>query len=189
MKRMALAPLAVACFFVAGCVTLSHDKHKQGTSMIWTQTFDRLLPLLGHRNWILVVDKAYPSQSASGITTLDTQSSLPEVLERVVASLKTASHVRPVFYTDRELDVITEAMAPGVGAYRQEVARILQGAQTQTLLHDSVFAKLDQASQLFNIVVLKTECTLAYSSVFIELDCKYWSPENEKALRSALERE
>lgn len=155
--------------------------------MYWTQEFDRLLPLLGHRNWILVVDKAYPYQSAPGITTLDTQVSLPDALARVVAALDKSTHVKPVFYTDRELDFITDAMAPGVDAHRHEVARILAGAQTQTLLHDSVFAKLDQAAKLFHVVVLKTECTLAYSSVFIELDCKYWCAENEKALRNALD--
>ena len=156
--------------------------------MNWTQEFDRILPLLGHRNWILVVDKAYPYQSAPGIMTVDTQATLPAVLERVAASLKKAPHVKPIFYTDRELGFITEAMAPGVSAYREELACALGGAQPQTLLHDSVFAKLDEASKLFNVLILKTECTLAYSSVFIELDCGYWSAENEKALREAMKK-
>ncbi|MHB8337415.1 MAG: sialate O-acetylesterase [Ignavibacteriaceae bacterium] len=26
----------------------------------WETTFDAQLPLLGHRNWILIVDKAFP---------------------------------------------------------------------------------------------------------------------------------
>ena len=71
---------------------------------------------------------------------------------------------------------------------RAELARILKGADTQTLPHDSVFAKLADASKLFQVVVLKTESTLAYSSVFIELDCAYWSPAKEKALREKLSR-
>ena len=156
--------------------------------MNWTQTFDSLLPLLGHRNWILVVDKAYPYQSASGITTIDTQAQLPDVLGRVVAALKKAPHVKPIFYTDRELDFITETMAPGVSAYREALASALGSERAQTLLHDSVFAKLAEAAKLFNVVILKTECTLAYSSVFIELDCGYWSAENEKALREAMKK-
>ena len=149
--------------------------------MNWTDEFDRLLPLLGHRNWILVTDKAYPWQSAPGITTLYTESALPDVLAHVIRRIEAHGHVKPVFYTDREL-----AFVPGAEAFRQELARVLAGARTQTLLHDSVFAKLDQAAKLFNVVVLKTDCALAYSSVFIELDCGYWDAERETALRSVL---
>lgn len=156
--------------------------------MYWTQDFDRLLPLLGHRNWILIVDKAYPYQSASGITTIDTKMPLPAVLDRVVAALGAATHVKPRFYTDRELTALGEDLAPGVTAYRAELARILKDAETQTLLHDTVFAKLADASKLFHVVILKTESTLAYSSVFIELDCAYWSADKEKALRENLAR-
>ena len=154
--------------------------------MKWKKEFDQALPLLGHRNWILVVDKAYPSQSALGITTIDTQAPLPVVLEKVVAAIKASSHVKPIFYTDKELGYITESMAPGVAALRKELARVLAGAQAQTLLHDSVFAKLAEASKLFNVVILKTESSVAYSSVFIELDCAYWSAEKEQALRKKM---
>jgi hypothetical protein len=154
--------------------------------MYWTQEFDRLLPLLGHRNWILVVDKAYPYQSAPGITTLDTKAPLPDVLERIVSTLKTTSHVKPLFYTDQELGFISEDMAPGIDAFRASLSRILSGAETKTLLHDSVFAKLAEAAKLFNVVILKTEGTIAYSSVFIELDCAYWSAEKEQALRNKM---
>jgi Ni/Fe-hydrogenase subunit HybB-like protein len=154
--------------------------------MKWKKEFDQVLPLLGLRNWILVVDKAYPSQSAPGITTIDTQAPLPAVLEKVVAAIKASSHVKPIFYTDKELGFITESMAPGVAALRKELARVLAGAQTQTLLHDSVFAKLAEASKLFNVVILKTESTVAYSSVFIELDCAYWSAAKEQALRKKM---
>ena len=154
--------------------------------MSWTHELDRVLPLLGHRNWILVVDKAYPLQSSPGITTIDTQASLTAVLEKVVASIKMSTHVNPIFYTDKELGFISEDMASGVEAFRADLARILAGARTQTLLHDSVFAKLAEAAKLFNVVILKTEGLIAYSSVFIELDCAYWSAEKEKALRDKM---
>lgn len=186
MKSRLLPLVGLACACLAGCTTLSTTSQHQGNTMYWTQAFDRQLPLLGHRNWILVVDKAYPLQSAPGITTIDTLASLPSVLERVVVAIKNSTQVRPVFYTDRELGFLTESMAPGVERYREELARILAGTQTQTLLHDSVFAKLAEASKLFNVVILKTESTIAYSSVFIELDCAYWNGDNEKALRERM---
>jgi hypothetical protein len=45
---------------------------------------------------------------------------------------------------------------------------------------------IDHASKLFKVMVLKTNETIPYSSVFIELDCKYWSGENEILLRDKL---
>lgn len=186
MKIRVLPVIALACVCMAGCATVPPVTQTQGNPMYWTQEFDRMLPLLGHRNWILVVDKAYPYQSAPGITTIDTKAPLTAVLEKVVADMKASSHVKPIFYTDQELGFITEAMAPGVESHRKELARILAGTQTQTLLHDSVFAKLAEASKLFNVVILKTEGTIAYSSVFIELDCAYWNADKETSLREKM---
>jgi hypothetical protein len=154
--------------------------------MYWTQEFDRILPLLGHRNWILVVDKAYPYQSAAGITYIDTKAVLPDVLERVVAAVQASTHVKPTYYTDQELAYLSEDLVAGVDAFRAALQKRLAGAETKTLLHDSVFKKLDDASKLFNVVVLKTECTIPYSSVFIELDCGYWNAEKEQALRAKM---
>lgn len=154
--------------------------------MYWTQEFDRTLPLLGHRNWILVVDKAYPYQSAPGITYIDTKAALPDVLERVVADIKASTHVKPTYYTDQELGYLSEDLVAGVEAFKAELKKRLAGAEAKTLLHDSVFKKLDEASKLFNVIVLKTECTIPYSSVFIELDCAYWTAEKEQALRAKM---
>jgi len=154
--------------------------------MSWTQELDRVLPLLGHRNWILVVDKAYPYQSAPGITYIDTQAPLTDVLARVVSAISSSAHVKPLYYTDQELGFLSEDLVSGVKAFRMKLKKCLSGASTKTLLHDSVFKKLDEAAKLFNVVVLKTECTIPYSSVFIELDCAYWSAEKEKALRDKM---
>jgi hypothetical protein len=156
--------------------------------MEWKSEFQRSLPLLGHRNWILVVDKAYPWQSGNGITTLYTGQPLVKTLEEVVAALKSSTHAKPVFYTDKEMEFITEDMAKGVDDYRAQVKKILEGQTTQAILHDDVFPKIDAAAKLFNILVLKTDETIAYSSVFIELDCSYWGPEKEKALREKMKK-
>jgi len=36
------------------------------------------------------------------------------------------------------------------------------------------------------VLVLKTTMTIPYSSVFIRLDCKYWSADAEKRLRARM---
>lgn len=38
------------------------------------------------------------------------------------------------------------------------------------------------------ILVIKTDMTVPYTSVFVQLDCGYWSPEKEARLRRALEK-
>jgi hypothetical protein len=37
------------------------------------------------------------------------------------------------------------------------------------------------------VLLLKTDLTLPYTSVFIRLDCGYWSDEAEQQLRAAIE--
>lgn len=186
MNRCALSLIALPCLIALAGHAAPPIAQNKGIAMYWTQEFEHVLPLLGHRNWILVVDKAYPYQSAPGITYLNTKAPLPDVLARVITDLQASKHVKPIFYTDQELGFLSEDLVPGIDAFRAELKKILAENDVQTLLHDSVFKKLDEASKLFNVVVLKTECTIPYSSVFIQLDCAYWSAEKEKSLRDKM---
>ena len=45
---------------------------------------------------------------------------------------------------------------------------------------------LDAAGRAFRVLLLKTTLALPYTSVFVELDCGYWSAEAEAALRAAI---
>ena len=45
---------------------------------------------------------------------------------------------------------------------------------------------VDEAGKLFHILVLKTNMTIPYTSVFIRLDCKYLSADAEKRLRAKM---
>jgi len=49
-----------------------------------------------------------------------------------------------------------------------------------------MIATVAEASQHFHVLVLKTTLTVPYSSVFIRLDCKYWSDDAEKRLRARM---
>jgi len=154
----------------------------------WKEQLNDELPLLGHRNWILVVDKAFPAQTAPGIKVINTGESLQDVLQVTLQKIDRSLHVKPVIYTDKELEFLTPQLVPLVEDYRKELQKTLKGIEPQTLLHDSVFVKIDQASRLFKVLVLKTEETIPYSSVFLQLDCKYWSSENEQALRALMKK-
>ncbi len=151
----------------------------------WKDSFQELLPLLGHRNWILVVDKAFPLQTASGMTYLDSTEDMDSALSYVLGAVGDSSHIKPIIYVDKELSVLKH-----IGTEEAEMADKLEEAlkeyPVEHILHDEVFAKLEAASKMFHVVVIKTESTVAYSSVFMELDCGYWTAEKESALRALL---
>jgi len=152
----------------------------------WKTILSEELPLLGHRNWILVVDKAFPAQNAPGIHVVNTGEELLPVLQYTLDEISKSTHVKPIIFTDQELNFITLDMESGIELYKKSLGGMLHGSDVQTILHDSVFEKIDEASKLFKVLVLKTEGTIAYSSVFLQLDCKYWTGEKENALRQAL---
>ncbi|HTE19562.1 MAG TPA: hypothetical protein VK689_14435 [Armatimonadota bacterium] len=151
----------------------------------WRERLERLLPLYGHRNWVVVSDAAYPAQ-VGAMEVLATGKEHLMVLRDVVSALRRARHVRPIVWLDAELDALTETMAPGVEATRDGLAAVLRELSPSPVLHAELIERLGAAAQSFNVLVLKTTCTVPYSSVFIELDCGYWSAEQEAELRRAM---
>lgn len=155
----------------------------------WKETLEHDLNLLGHRNWILVVDKAFPEQSSAGMKYLYVEQELLPTLQYVLDRVESSTHVSPVIYRDKELSYITEEQVPGIGEFRSGSEEVLAGREVNSLLHDEVFGMLDESSSLFRVLVIKTNCTLPYTSVFLQLDCAYWGPGNERELRSRMNGE
>ena len=149
----------------------------------------RELPVLGHRNWIVVADWAYPAQSRPGIETVYVGGDQAKTVQAVLQAVDAAKHVRPVVYVDAESKFVSEKDAPGIGAYRKKLAGLLKKRPVKTMPHAEVIANLDEAAKTFRILILKTEMVLPYSTVFIQLECGYWSTEKEKRLREAMEAE
>ena len=63
----------------------------------------------------------------------------------------------------------------------------LKGVRDSTSLpHERIIKRLDEAGQTFHILLIKTDLTLPYTSVFIQLQAGYWSDEAEHRLRDAM---
>ncbi len=152
----------------------------------WQRVVQERLPEYGHRNWIVIADSAYPSQSKPGIETIVANANQVTVLNGVLSILSHAKHVSPIVYLDQELDFLDENEASGIDAYRQQLDALLSGKPTQHLLHEEIINKLDQVSQTFHVLIIKTNMTLPYTSVFLQLDCAYWGPDAEKRLRERM---
>lgn len=174
-----VAAVFVAAGVICGCA---------GPGEAWRARLDAELPRMGHRNWIVVADSAYPLQSAAGIETVVTGMGQTQVVDHVLKQIAKAPHVQAIVLLDAELDSVSEEDAPGVTAYRKELKELLRGKQVQVMPHEEIIAKLDEASKLFNVLLLKTDMVLPYTSVFLELDCGYWGAEKEGRLRDAIKK-
>jgi L-fucose mutarotase/ribose pyranase (RbsD/FucU family) len=149
----------------------------------WTNEFDQTLSEFGHRNWIVVADAAYPSQNSNGIKTIVTGQSQTQVLEYVLAQIEKSPHVKPIIMVDNELKYITDKDAPGIEGYKVSLDSLMSTDKVLQMQHEDIIEKLDQGSKLFNVLILKSTMTIPYTSVFINLDCDYWSADKEMRLR------
>jgi L-fucose mutarotase/ribose pyranase (RbsD/FucU family) len=152
----------------------------------WQSRLAEQMPLMGHRNWIMIVDSAYPLQSSSGVETIETNADQVEVLRKVLGAIDSSIHVRPIVYMDAELPFVPEKDAPGVTKYKQDVQSVLAGQKIKSLPHAQIISKVDEVGKTFHVIILKTTMTVPYTSVFLELNCKYWSDEAEANLRKAM---
>ena len=180
MMRFILFLLAVACL---GADRKAADLE---ANQNWQQIVAERLPLYGHRNWIVIADSAYPAQSRAGIETVVSGAEQMDVLQKVLSALSASHHVRPIIYTDKELRFVPESDAPGVENYRKQLNTLLKGAPMQSLPHEEIISKLDQAGQTFRVLIIKTNLTIPYTTIFLQLDCAYWSAEQEGKLRAAM---
>jgi D-ribose pyranose/furanose isomerase RbsD len=174
---------------VSGLLACNSQTRKlpEQSSVSWEKQFDEQLSLIGHRNWIMVVDKAFPQQP--GMQTINTGENLLPVLEKVLQKIQSSAHVKPVVFNDAELHYINDSLAKGAENFKMQLKKVLNGIAAEPILHDSVFVQMSSAAKLFTITVLKTEEVIPYSSVFIQLDCGYWDAHQEKRLRQLMKKE
>jgi L-fucose mutarotase/ribose pyranase (RbsD/FucU family) len=173
-----VALLAVVC--VAGAQIRASDEATASTAVL------RRIHSFGHRNWIVIADSAYPAQTSSGIETVTLDIDQLSAVKGALAEIEDQIHVKPNIYLDAELKHVPEADAPGVTKYREDLAKLLGAQKTNVLPHDEIIAKLDEAGKTFKVLILKTKLAIPYTSVFIQLDCKYWNADAEKRLREAM---
>jgi hypothetical protein len=125
-------------------------------------------------------------QTSPGIETVETNANQLDVVQTVLNSIDSSRHVRPVITMDAELPFVPDADAPGASTYRAQIGKLLKSYAVQSVLHDKAIADIDEAGKHFHILVLKTTMTIPYTSVFIRLDCKYWSADEEQSMRARM---
>ncbi len=122
---------------------------RNATDKDWRVRLQQELPLLGHRNWIAIVDSAYPLQTSAGIETVNTNADQLEVVKTVLDQLAKAKHVRPVIFTDAELKAVPESDAAGVTAYREALTNLVGKTEAQSLPHEEIIPSWTKRARPF----------------------------------------
>ena len=184
-KIIALALMS----FMVSCQTTVQEQNtiKQPRKENWKSEVEQTLKLFGHRNWIVIADAAYPEQSNPAIKTITIDESQLEAVEFVSQLVEKTSHVAANIFIDKEMAYVQEKDAQGITSYIAELDTVLKGKPVQTKLHEDIIRELDDSAKLFNVLIIKTDLTIPYTSVFFQLECGYWNAEAEKKMRQQLE--
>jgi len=163
--------------WINGCVAPSATEP-------WKAAVQKEIAAIGSQNWIIIAEPAYPTPSNAGITSIVLEQSTPEVIAEVFHTIENLGHVTPRVFITRESRKLTEDYAPGITRYREQLSKALDGRQTRTLPSEALELSINEASDKYKILVLKTQTALPYTSVFLELESGYWDGESETALRN-----
>jgi L-fucose mutarotase/ribose pyranase (RbsD/FucU family) len=194
--KLILAILLVCLgLFLTACQSEKNEKEdaevpeKTAKAPTWEDQLLKELPVLGHRNWLVVADSAFPAQISPGMEVVVSNEDHFAVLEKVLHALGQSKHIRPIVYLDKELDFVPEDLAPGIDACRKRVKDMLNRYGTKAVLHQELIARMDQVAKTFRILMIKTNLTLPYTTVFMEFDCGYWGPEAEAKMREKMKED
>jgi L-fucose mutarotase/ribose pyranase (RbsD/FucU family) len=177
---------------LSALLSCSTPDHKQQNNVVkseakdWKSEVESTLKLYGHRNWIVIADGAYPQQSNPAIKTIKIDADQIEAVEFVSRLIEKSKHVDANIFIDKEMAFIPEKDANGIETYRNKLNKIFQGKPVKTMLHEDIIQEIDASAKLFNVLIIKTDLAIPYTSVFFQLECGYWNTEAEKNLRAKL---
>ena len=171
-----------AVLVVAGCMHM-------GSENTWRAAVDSQTAQLGYRNWIVIAEASFPAHSRTGVRKVTAPVEVPEALDYVLQALERTENVRPQVYLARELRSVENDFAPGIDELRKRLQASLHGHEPAELEQQSLLTLLEDANRSFDVLVIRTETALPYSSVFLELKPGYWDADSESRLRDRIEQE
>lgn len=155
----------------------------------WQLAVNNQAAQLGYRNWIVIAEASFPAHSRPGVRQVNAAVEVPEALDYVLNVLEQTENVRPQLYLTREVRSVENDFAPGIDELRKKLKTALHGHETSELDQQSLLTLLEDANRSFDVLVIRTQTALPYSSVFLELKPGYWDAESETRLRDRIEHE
>lgn len=184
-KIIILSLLSVMLSCQTSVQNQKNDSHIE--KQTWKTEVEQTLKLFGHRNWIVIADGAYPEQSNPAIKTITIDDSQLDAVSFVSQLIEKTNHVTANIFIDKEMAFVVENDAKGIEKYRTDLTQVLEDKPVKTMLHEDIIRELDTSAKLFNILIIKTDLAIPYTSVFFQLECGYWNAESEKNMRQHLE--
>ncbi|MFP4367529.1 MAG: hypothetical protein ACLFQA_10585 [Bacteroidales bacterium] len=137
---------------------------------------------------LLMLSCTSPEQkNQPAIQTITIDATQLEAVEFVNQLIENAGHVDANIFLDKEMAFVPEKYAKGIESYRTALDQILVGKNLTTMLHENIISELYASAELFSVLIIKTGLTLPYTSVFFQLECGYWSNDDEKRLRAEMQ--
>lgn len=171
-----------AALLACGCANMRSEN-------AWRGAVDRQAAQLGYRNWIVIAEASFPAQSRPGVRQVTAPVEIPEALDYVLHALEQTEDVRPQVYVTRELRSVENDYAPGMDELRKRLRASLHGHETTELEQQSLLTLLEDVNRSFDVLVIRTQSALPYTSVFLELQPGYWDAASESRLRDKMARE
>ncbi len=106
-------------------------------------------------------DMAYPMQAKEGITVWFADEPYKDVIAYVKRSIENSPHV----YQDEELSILNEDLCRGITAFKQDCAHIFGHTSVRKMAHEQLMAKLDDVSENFQVLIIKTNWILPYTTL------------------------
>ena len=160
-----------------------------GPENVWRGAVDRQAAQLGYRNWIVIAEASFPAHSRPGVHQVPAPVGVPEALDYVLHALEQTEDLHPQIYVTRELRSVENDYAPGIDELRKRLKSSLHGHETTELDQQSLLTLMEDANRSFDVLVIRTQSALPYSSVFLELQPGYWDADSEARLRERIEHE
>jgi hypothetical protein len=176
-------------FLALGVALLSSGCMASRPENAWHGAVDRQVGQLGYRNWIVIAEASFPAHRRPGVRQINAPVEVPEALDYVLQTLEQTENVRPQVYLTRELRSVENDFAPGIDALRERMKSALHGHESTELDQQSLLTLMEDASRSFDVLVIRTQTALPYSSVFMELRPGYWDSASEGQLRERIEHE
>ena len=106
IRRLRTIIVLLLILSLVACQPASVQQKGSVNNKDWQQRLEEQLPLLGHRNWILIVDKAYPAPHNSDIVMINTGAEMMDVLREMDSIFQMQAHIKPIIYQDAELNYL-----------------------------------------------------------------------------------
>ena len=172
----------LAVWFSVGCAPM-------GGGDSWRVKVDHQAARLGYRNWIVVAEASFPLHNRPGLRLVSAPVEVPEALDYVLQALERTENLRPQVYLTRELRSVENDYAPGIDQLRERLREAMHGHEFTELDQQALMTLIEDANRSFDVLVIRTQSALPYSSVFLQLRPGYWDAESEERLRERIERE